>query len=80
MGSRGDCLNADLPVNPMTSKTVIDTMNHDPKLHGHLAELDTASINHQREGASTCGYACREGVQKHGLPDARHLTPTRRST
>jgi predicted dinucleotide-binding enzyme len=31
-------------VEPLKGKTVLDTINYDPRLHGHIAELDNASI------------------------------------
>jgi predicted dinucleotide-binding enzyme len=34
----------EVPVEPLKGKTVIDTINYDPRLHGHIAELDDASI------------------------------------
>lgn len=34
----------EVPVEPLKGKTVIDTINYDPRLHGHIAKLDNASI------------------------------------
>ncbi|RSM63846.1 NADP oxidoreductase [Kibdelosporangium aridum] len=34
----------EVPVEPLKGKIVIDTINYDPRLHGHIAELDNASI------------------------------------
>jgi predicted dinucleotide-binding enzyme len=34
----------EVPAEPLKGKTVIDTINYDPRLHGHIAELDNASI------------------------------------
>jgi predicted dinucleotide-binding enzyme len=33
-----------VPVEPLKGKTVLDTINYDPRLHGHIAELDHSSI------------------------------------
>ncbi|WP_049572746.1 NADPH-dependent F420 reductase [Streptomyces sp. SBT349] len=33
----------EIPVEPLKGKIVIDTINYDPRLHGHIAELDNAS-------------------------------------
>ncbi|MGI5125186.1 NADPH-dependent F420 reductase [Pseudonocardia sp. CA-107938] len=32
----------EVPVEPLEGKTVLDTINYDPRLHGHIAELDAA--------------------------------------
>lgn len=33
-----------LPTGPLAGKTVVDTMNYDPRLHGKIPELDAASV------------------------------------
>jgi predicted dinucleotide-binding enzyme len=34
----------EVPVEPLKGKTVLDTINYNPRLHGRIAELDNASI------------------------------------
>ncbi|OZM79104.1 NADPH-dependent F420 reductase [Pseudonocardia sp. MH-G8] len=34
----------EVPVEPLKGRTVLDTINYDPRLHGHIPELDAASI------------------------------------